>query len=142
LQRNRAAKRITETEDAAMLKLGEEFDKAECLMLSEVKLLLEADRETKIKKSGEASLNEIFQKTLAYAQRFSTLKNEDTIKEVRSLLVEAEVFKPFENAQLANLGCQDSDEAFALIPSLANKISGEDLQHYLNEIQNFTKFQG
>ncbi|PVU91717.1 hypothetical protein BB559_004021 [Furculomyces boomerangus] len=48
---SRGYKASTEEEDASMLRLGQDFQDSECLLISEVKILLEAQRDTKIKEN-------------------------------------------------------------------------------------------
>ncbi|KAJ1911464.1 DNA-directed RNA polymerase II subunit rpb4, partial [Coemansia sp. S17] len=70
--------RAEETLDAGKLELGEVFQDAECLLISEVKVLLEAQYESK---KEEKNLTDVYTKTLEYVQKFSRYTNRDTIKE-------------------------------------------------------------
>ncbi|CAM0142998.1 hypothetical protein NQZ79_g356 [Umbelopsis isabellina] len=65
----------------------------------------------------------------------------ESVREVRSLLKESEL-SHFEIAQLANLCCDDAEEAKALIPSLHNKIDDDRLQELMNQMLTIKKFQG
>ncbi|KAJ2486186.1 DNA-directed RNA polymerase II subunit rpb4 [Coemansia sp. RSA 2050] len=78
--------------DAGKLKLGEDFQDAECLLISEVKVLLEAQYESK---KEEKSLTDVYTKTLEYVQKFSRYTSRDTVKEVRALLKQTNL-EPFE----------------------------------------------
>ncbi|KAJ1740854.1 RNA polymerase B [Coemansia sp. RSA 1085] len=127
-----------ESLDAAKLDLGADFQDAECLLISEVKVLLEAQYDTK---KEEKSLDETYTKTLEYVQQFSRYTNRDTIKEVRALLKPTEL-EPFECAQLGNLCCSEFDEAKTLIPSIGNKISDDDLDSLLKQMDSLKKYQG
>ncbi|KAJ2104202.1 RNA polymerase B [Coemansia sp. S142-1] len=105
--------RAEETLDAGKLELGEVFQDAECLLISEVKVLLEAHRYT----------------------------NRDTIKEVRALLKPTNL-EPFECAQLGNLCCSEYEEIKSLVPSIGNKISDDDLDSLLKQMDSLKKYQG
>ncbi|ORX95239.1 DNA-directed RNA polymerase II subunit RPB4 [Basidiobolus meristosporus CBS 931.73] len=129
-----------EEEDASQLKLGEEFQNAQCLFISEVKILLEAQRDAKVDEVGEKSLTSVFQKTMNYVQQFSRFTNRDTVREVRQLLSKQQL-EQFEMAQIANLVCEDSDEAKALVPSLTARKDDDGLQALLNEMLTLKKFQ-
>ncbi|KAJ2325058.1 RNA polymerase B [Coemansia sp. RSA 2702] len=127
-----------DTLDAAKLELGVDFHDAECLLISEVKVLLEAQYDNK---KDEKTLDETYTKTLDYVQQFSRYTNRDTIKEVRALLKPTEL-EPFECAQLGNLCCSEFDEAKTLIPSIGNKISDDDLDSLLKQMDSLKKYQG
>ncbi|KAJ2719283.1 RNA polymerase B [Coemansia sp. Benny D115] len=124
--------------DAATLDLGADFQDAECLLISEVKVLLEAQYDNK---KEEKNLKEVYTKTLDYVQRFSRYTNRDTIKEVRALLKPTDL-EPFECAQLGNLCCNEYEEAKSLIPSIGNKISDDDLDSLLKQMDSLKKYQG
>ncbi|KAI8388322.1 HRDC-like protein [Radiomyces spectabilis] len=129
-----------EIEDATTLKLGEEFINSQCLYISEVRILLEAQEDT-----NRAGLNRqttgVMAKTLEYVRTFSRFSNRDSVREVRQVLGKDDLAQ-FEVAQIANLCCEDAEEAKALIPSLANKIEDEPLQEMLNQMLTIKKFQG
>ncbi|KAJ1675226.1 RNA polymerase B [Spiromyces aspiralis] len=103
---------IVEEENAAKLQLGPDFNNEDCLLISELKILLEAQKESKAKDDS----------------RITSLFRRDNLTQ-------------FEIAQLCNLSCSDPDEAKALIPSLATKISDEDLDYLLKQMDNLKKFQ-
>ncbi|KAJ2554172.1 RNA polymerase B [Coemansia sp. RSA 1933] len=124
--------------DAGKLELGEDFQDAECLLISEVKVLLEAQYEGR---KDEKDLSGVFTKTLEYVQKFSRYTNRDTIKEVRALLKPTNL-EGFETAQLGNLCCSEYEEAKMLIPSIGDKISDEDLDSLLKQMDSLKKYQG
>ncbi|KAJ2777160.1 RNA polymerase B [Coemansia javaensis] len=139
MARNRLERPVAEESlDAARLELGVDFQDAECLLISEVKVLLEAQYDSK---KDEKSLDEVYTKTLEYAQKFSRYTNRDTIKEVRALLKPTGL-EPFECAQLGNLCCSEYEEAKSLVPSIASKISDEDLDSLLKQMDSLKKYQG
>ncbi|KAI9505319.1 RNA polymerase B [Coemansia spiralis] len=127
-----------ESLDAAKLELGEEFQDAECLLISEVKVLLEAQYDGR---KDDKEISSVFMKTLEYVQKFSRYTNRDTIKEVRALLKPTNL-EPFECAQLGNLCCSEYEEAKSLIPSIGDKISDEDLDSLLKQMDSLKKYQG
>ncbi|KAJ3073495.1 RNA polymerase B, partial [Quaeritorhiza haematococci] len=104
-----------EEEDAATLKFGEEFQDVQCLLISEVRVLLEVAKGRKEREGGDKAISEIMQKTIDYCDKFSRFSNKQTVKEVRTLFP-ADEFAQFEMAQLANLCCESAEEAKTLIP--------------------------
>ncbi|KAG0227056.1 RNA polymerase B [Actinomortierella wolfii] len=129
-------RRVIEEEDATTLKLGEGYEDAACLFISEVKILLEATQ--------RPNTSEVYQKTLNYVNQFNRFTNADVVREVRNGMNEEPIrstLKGFELTQLANLCCEEAEEAKALVPSLANKIDDDTLQNFLNTILDLKKFQ-
>ncbi|KAJ2764862.1 RNA polymerase B, partial [Coemansia nantahalensis] len=139
MPKNKLVRPVTEESlDAARLELGVDFQDAECLLISEVKVLLEAQYDSK---KEEKNLDEVYTKTLEYVQKFSRYTNRDTIKEVRALLKPTEL-EPFECAQLGNLCCSEYEEAKSLVPSIGSRISDEDLDSLLKQMDSLKKYQG
>ncbi|CAO3681424.1 unnamed protein product [Umbelopsis ramanniana] len=87
-------------------------------------------------------ISSVLAKTVNYVQAFSRFTNRDSVREVRGLLAKDSSLSQFEIAQLANLCCDDSEEAKALIPSLHNKIDDDRLQELMNQMLTIKKFQG
>ncbi|ELR25354.1 DNAdirected RNA polymerase II subunit rpb4, putative [Acanthamoeba castellanii str. Neff] len=130
-----------EEEDASLLRLGLDFQNANCLLNSEVAILLEHRQQTAaVQEEGEAELSNVFLKTLSYVQRFSRYKTKAAVKEVRSLLTEKEL-EEFEIAALSNLCPETAEEAKSLIPSLAKRFDDEELQSVLNDLASFRRFE-
>ncbi|KAL6058292.1 DNA-directed RNA polymerase II subunit rpb4, variant 2 [Balamuthia mandrillaris] len=75
--------RPEEEEDATQLKLGQDFHEAQCLLNSEVAILLE-HRQQNAPEDSESEQSPVFLKTLAYVQRFSRYKNKTAVKQVRT----------------------------------------------------------
>ncbi|KAF3504440.1 hypothetical protein F2Q69_00045140 [Brassica cretica] len=74
-----------EEENAAELKIGDEFLKAKCLMNCEVSLILEHKYE-QLQLVSEDPMNQVsqvFEKSLQYVKRFSRYKNPDAVRQVR-----------------------------------------------------------
>ncbi|ESQ40929.1 hypothetical protein EUTSA_v10014976mg [Eutrema salsugineum] len=74
-----------EEENAAELKIGDEFLKAKCLMNCEVSLILEHKYE-QLQQVSEDPMNQVsqvFEKSLQYVKRFSRYKNPDAVRQVR-----------------------------------------------------------
>ncbi|MED6144519.1 DNA-directed RNA polymerase II subunit 4 [Stylosanthes scabra] len=74
-----------EEENAAELKIGEEFLKAKCLMNCEVSLILEHKYE-QLQQTSDDPMNQVsqvFEKSLQYVKRFSRYKNPDAVRQVR-----------------------------------------------------------
>ncbi|KAJ2521830.1 RNA polymerase B [Coemansia sp. RSA 2049] len=128
--------------DAGKLELGEDFQDAECLLISEVKVLLEAQYEgRKGEEEEDKEMSGVFTRTLEYVQKFSRYTNRDTIKEVRALMKPTSLH-PFECAQLGNLCCSEYEEAKSLVPSIGDKIGDEDLDSLLKQMDSLKKYQG
>ncbi|KAL1915765.1 uncharacterized protein VTP21DRAFT_6524 [Calcarisporiella thermophila] len=145
-----------EEEDAAILKLGIEYEGVHCLANSEVKILLEQQ----INNEPNKPLTNVYQKTLQHVKEFSRFHTHDTHREIRNLLDMGDLpeqqrdgdpehymhtklrLEPFEKAQLINLCCEDSEEAKSLIPSLNRpEVDDDELQKILNDLLNIKKFQ-
>ncbi|KIJ55547.1 hypothetical protein M422DRAFT_220275 [Sphaerobolus stellatus SS14] len=125
----------TEEEDAALLKLGSEFNNAGCLLISEVKYLLEHRDESKAPPDTP-----VYNKTLDYVKTFTRFQTSDAAGAVRDILRRESQLTQFETAQIANLCPVTADEAKSVIPSLV-KLEDDRLQALLDEIQTMRKFQ-
>ncbi|KAJ3129127.1 DNA-directed RNA polymerase II subunit rpb4 [Nowakowskiella sp. JEL0407] len=132
------SRHVVEDTDASELKFGEEFQNIQCLLVSEVYVLLQVAKEKKVVEHGGDTTSEIMQKTIDYCSAFGKFTNKNAVKELRQLFPEGE-FSQFEMAQLANLCCETAEEAKALIPSLAHK-DDDDLQLLLTQMSNLRKF--
>ncbi|KAF9430368.1 RNA polymerase B [Podila epigama] len=89
-------------------------------------------------------LGAVYQKSLNYVTQFNRFTNPDVVREVRTAMNEEPIHSlltGFELAQLANLCCEEAEEAKALIPSLANRIDDDTLQAFLNQTLDLKKFQ-
>ncbi|KAL8501025.1 hypothetical protein ACS0TY_020557 [Phlomoides rotata] len=74
-----------EEENAAELKIPDEFLKAKCLMNCEVALILEHKYE-QLQQMADDPMNQmsqVFEKSLQYVKRFSRYKNPDAVRQVR-----------------------------------------------------------
>eukprot|EP01111_Echinosteliopsis_oligospora_P001757 TRINITY_DN1256_c0_g1_i1.p1 TRINITY_DN1256_c0_g1~~TRINITY_DN1256_c0_g1_i1.p1 ORF type:complete len:138 (-),score=37.40 TRINITY_DN1256_c0_g1_i1:44-457(-) len=131
-------KTTNEEEDVSLLKLGSDFTDAPCLLNSEVAILLEYRKE----RERDAELSNMFNKTLAYAERFSRNKNKTSVKEIRGLLEQQRGdfrLRPYEVASIANLCPEAVDEAKSLIPSLSI-YNDDDLSLVLADLASFKRF--
>ncbi|KAF8317777.1 HRDC-like protein [Cantharellus anzutake] len=122
-----------EEEDADVLKLGSEFNNAGCLLISEVKSLLEL-------RATQPPDNQVYAKTVRYVNDFSKFGSRDTILALREIFKQQPDLTQFEVAQIANLCPADIEEARNCIPSLL-KIEDDKLQALLDEVQALRKFQ-
>ncbi|KAJ3416104.1 RNA polymerase B [Chytridiales sp. JEL 0842] len=130
-------------EDAAECRFGDEFQDVQCLLISEVRVLLEAAEDKKRKDGGVGGMSDIKQKTLDHCQRFSRFTNKQTVKEIRQLYSH-EQFHDFEVAQLANLCCETVEEAKSLIQSLSKRfdnIEDAKLQDLLDQMSSLRRYQ-
>ncbi|KAI0684287.1 HRDC-like protein [Cytidiella melzeri] len=123
----------TEDEDAAALKLGAEFNNAGCLLISEVKYLLE-------NREKDAPDTAVYNQTLDYVKTFAKFHTTDSASAVRETLRREPALTQFETAQIANLCPADAEEAKSIVPSLV-KIDDDKLQVLLDEIQTMRRFQ-
>ena len=89
-------------EDAARLLLGADFEHADCLLNSEVQLILESKRLELTDEAQEEQLSAVFEKTLQYVNSFNLYKGKTAVKEVRQIL-SGKGLHSFELAALANL---------------------------------------
>ncbi|KAL7409683.1 HRDC-like protein [Mrakia frigida] len=140
--RSKIAKRgAPEQEDAAELKLGDEFNDVGCLLNAEVQYLLARTS------NGGPTVNDsaVYRKTWEHVQSYSSGTVEQTLTDVqniRSILDRTEgLFKPFEIAQIGNLAPGSAEEAKALIPSL-NRVDDEILQSILDELKVLRSYKG
>ncbi|KAL6058291.1 DNA-directed RNA polymerase II subunit rpb4 [Balamuthia mandrillaris] len=133
--------RPEEEEDATQLKLGQDFHEAQCLLNSEVAILLE-HRQQNAPEDSESEQSPVFLKTLAYVQRFSRYKNKTAVKQVRTLLTEKQLHE-YEIAALSNLCPETAEEALSLIPTLAKRFDSDDkeLQLILDDLASFRRFE-
>ncbi|KAI7903193.1 HRDC-like protein [Cokeromyces recurvatus] len=102
-------------EDASTLKLGEEFSTAQCLYISEVRIILEAQEDSKENGTDTRPRTNVMSKTVDYVRTFSKFNNIEAVREVRQVLAKDNMSQ-YEVAQLANLCCEDAEEAKALVP--------------------------
>ncbi|KAG8387411.1 hypothetical protein BUALT_Bualt02G0018700 [Buddleja alternifolia] len=126
-----------EEENAAELKIPDEFLKAKCLMNSEVALILEHKYE-QLQQMGDDPMNQVsqvFEKSLQYVKRFSRYKNPDAVRQVReypSLCV------------LGNLCPETVEEAIAMVPSIKTRGRAHDdeaIEKMLNDLSLIKKFE-
>jgi DNA-directed RNA polymerase II subunit RPB4 len=73
-------------------------------------------------------------KTMDYLDQFGRFKRKENVEAVERLLSAHQELAKFERAQLGSLCCEAAEEAKTLIPSLADKISDDDLEDLLKEI--------
>lgn len=73
-------------------------------------------------------------RTLDYLDAFARFKQKENVEAVERLLSAHKELAKFERAQLGSLCCETAEEAKTLIPSLADKISDDDLQELLDEM--------
>ncbi|GLU18393.1 hypothetical protein SLE2022_346970 [Rubroshorea leprosula] len=134
-----------EEENAAELKIGDEFLKAKCLMNCEVAILLE-HRCEQLRHVSEDAMNQVpqvFEKSLQYVKRFSRFSNQEAVKQAREVLSRYGLTE-FELAVLGNFCPENAAEAIATVPTLKTKGRGldeETIQKLLDELAMIKKFQ-
>uniref|UniRef100_A0A0E0JUN9 RNA polymerase Rpb4/RPC9 core domain-containing protein n=1 Tax=Oryza punctata TaxID=4537 RepID=A0A0E0JUN9_ORYPU len=138
-----------EEENAAELKIGEEFLKAKCLMNCEVAIILEHKYEQiQHMSDGDPSsqVSQVFEKSLQYVKRFSRYKNPDAVRQVRETLSRYGLAE-FELCTLGNLCPDTTDEASALVPSLRSggrfvgDPGNDKIDKMLNDLSLIKKFE-
>ncbi|KAK7554511.1 RNA polymerase Rpb4 [Phyllosticta citricarpa] len=115
------------------LKLGE-FQNVTTLTLSEARLIIDAIVEHRKKHKIALNETETLTKMRAYLDVFSRFKDRDDCDSIDNLLRTRNDLAGFERSQLGSLCCDNAEEAKTLIPSLVDKISDDDLQQLLLEI--------
>jgi len=128
-------------EDASELKLGRDFQEAQCLLNSEVAILLETSQQElgEENEGKDAEMSSVFLKTMNYVKRFSRYKNKAAVKEVRSILTKKNL-EEFEIASLSNLLPETEEEAKSLIPTLSFKFDDEELESVLTDLKSYASF--
>ncbi|KAI5310756.1 RNA polymerase B, partial [Ascosphaera atra] len=131
----------TELEATTQLKLGE-FQDVPTLSLSEARLVINKvlDLRRKGNTAGHTEEPEALIKTQDYLEVFARFKEKENIEAVERLLSAHPELELFERSQLGSLCCDNAEEAKSLIPSLANKISDNDLQELLDELTKLRNF--
>ncbi|KAI5069250.1 hypothetical protein GOP47_0015551 [Adiantum capillus-veneris] len=126
-----------EEEDASELKLGEDFEKAKCLMNSEVAVILERKYEQIQQLSDPASqVSQVFEKSFQYVKHFSRYQNPNAVKQVREVLSQNQLAE-FEVCVIGNLCLDTLEEAKALVPSLAKRSKSDEDDADLATIKKF-----
>ncbi|KAI3868525.1 hypothetical protein MKW98_001169 [Papaver atlanticum] len=134
-----------EEENAAELKIGEEFLKAKCLMNCEVALILDRkfDQLQAMSSDPMSQVSQVFEKSQQYVKRFSRYKNADAVRQVREILSRYQLAE-FELCVLGNLCPETADEAKAMVPSITTKERGctdENIEKMLNDLSLIKKFE-
>ncbi|XP_050380307.1 DNA-directed RNA polymerase II subunit 4 [Argentina anserina] len=106
-----------EEENAAELKIGDEFLKAKCLMNCEVSLILDHKFEQYQQDDPRNQVSQVFEKSMQYVKRFSRYKNPGAVKQVREILSKYQLTE-FELCVLGNLCPETVEEAIAMVPSI------------------------
>ncbi|TYK00568.1 DNA-directed RNA polymerase II subunit 4-like [Cucumis melo var. makuwa] len=130
-----------EEENAAELKIGDEFLKAKCLMNCEVSLILEHKYEQLQQRAEDPTnqISQVFEKSLQYVKRFSRYKNPDAVRQVREYQL-----AEFELCVLGNLCPETVEEATSIVPSLKTKgrvHDDEAIEKMLNDLSLIKKFE-
>ncbi|KAK0737705.1 HRDC-like protein [Apiosordaria backusii] len=123
-----------EEEAGAVLKLGE-FQDVDTLTLSEASLVINALMAKRRKDRKDRNETDALNQTLDYLDAFARFKAKENVEAVERLLSTHKELSKFERAQIGSLCCDTADECKTLIPSLADKISDEDLQELLDELE-------
>ncbi|RAL45958.1 unnamed protein product [Cuscuta campestris] len=134
-----------EEENAAELKIGDDFLKAKCLMNCEVALILEHKYEQLQQMSEDPTthISQVFEKSLQYVKRFSSFKTTDAVRQAREILSRYQLAE-FELCVLGNLCPETVEEAIAMVPSLKNRgrsLDDEVIEKMLNDLSMIKKFE-
>ncbi|THG09724.1 hypothetical protein TEA_006549 [Camellia sinensis var. sinensis] len=140
-----------EEENAAELKIGDDFLKAKCLMNCEVSLILEHKYE-QLQQVADDPMNQVsqvFEKSLQYVKRFSRYKNPDSVRQAREILSRYQLAE-FELCVLGNLCPETVEEAIAMVPSIKSffvlqsrgrALEDEAIEKMLNDLSLIKKFE-
>ncbi|PHH61843.1 hypothetical protein CDD81_7771 [Ophiocordyceps australis] len=120
-------------EASSTLNLGE-FQEVDTLTLSEASLVLNALVAKRRNDRKNMNETEMLHQTLGYLEHFARFTQKENVEAVERLLSSHKTLAKFERAQLGSLCCENADEAKTLIPSIADKISDDDLQELLDEM--------
>lgn len=106
--------------DAARLELGEDFAKAECLVMAEVAQRMRDRAERQAQDGGPAAPTHLVtKKAQLYAERFAKGFSPAAAHQVKADLAAAGL-EPFEVAVVANLLPDDAETAESLQPSITS----------------------
>ncbi|KAK6922913.1 RNA polymerase subunit Rpb4/RPC9 [Dillenia turbinata] len=142
-----------EEENAAELKIGDEFLKAKCLMNCEVALILDRKYEQLQQMSEDPTnqVSQVFEKSLQYVKRFSRYKNPDAVRQVREYPSSLKQLVSIDNnlimmilCVLGNLCPETVEEAIAMVPSIRSKGRAHDdeaIEKMLNDLAMIKKFE-
>ncbi|KAI8815282.1 HRDC-like protein [Cladochytrium replicatum] len=131
-----------EETDANVLQFGEEFNGCQCMMTSEVSVVLTfaLDRISTVQ-NGSKLATDVIQKSAEYCSKFGKFANaKTTTREIRNLFPPGK-YSEFEIAQLGTLLPESAEEAKLLIPSLHTK-DEEELDTLLRAMMALKKYQG
>ncbi|KAH9718275.1 DNA-directed RNA polymerase II subunit 4 [Citrus sinensis] len=141
-----------EEENAAELKIGDEFLKAKCLMNCEVAIILHHKYE-QLQQTSDDPMNQVsqvFEKSLQYVKRFSRYKNPDAVRQVREYpsslwkILSRYQLAEFELCVLGNLCPETVEEAIAMVPSIKTRGRAHDdeaIEKMLNDLSLIKKFE-
>ena len=133
----------TEDEDAQMNRTR--YSEAQCLSVSEVRLVMEAMIYDYNNRNEDASSTntQVFEKTLKYVQRFGGNVSQEAVQLIRDMLTKQNGLHTLKPAVVSNLRPVDYDEAKTLVPSLEaeGRASEEQIQRMLDEMANVRRFE-
>ncbi|ONK81688.1 uncharacterized protein A4U43_C01F31860 [Asparagus officinalis] len=136
---------LEEEENAAELKIGDEFLKAKCLMNGEVARILDKrlDQLQQFSDDPSNQISQVFEKSHQYVKRFSRFKNNDAVTQVREVLSRYQLTE-FELVVIGNLCPETVEEAIAMVPSMKSKGRGLDddaIEKMLHDLSLIKKFE-
>ncbi|KAL0390703.1 UNVERIFIED_CONTAM: DNA-directed RNA polymerase II subunit [Sesamum calycinum] len=141
---------VEEEENAAELKIPDEFLKAKCLMNCEVALILEHKYE-QLQQMADDPMNQmsqVFEKSLQYVKRFSRYKNPDAVRQVREILSRYQLaeFEGIVSTFPAEFctSAKTVEEAIAMVPSIKTRGRAHDdeaIEKMLNDLSLIKKFE-
>ncbi|KAG6487000.1 hypothetical protein ZIOFF_055581 [Zingiber officinale] len=155
-----------EEENAAELKIGDEFLKAKCLMNCEVARILDHKYDQLQQMSADPTnqISQVFEKSMQYVKRFSNYKNTDAVRQARDSksfnlnwfrrVLSRYKLAEFELCVLGNL-CPDTvEEAIAIVPSIkiaignaydsqskGRKLEDDAIEKMLHDLSLIKKFE-
>lgn len=110
------------------------FHPGECLLLSEVSVILQKRRE---ESAPGSEMPNVFNTTMDYVTRFSAFKSIEVTVEVRRTLARLNLSE-YELVSLANLCPETPEEAKSLIPTL-KRLDDPTIEAIISDIKNFKR---
>ena len=122
-------------EEKPTIELTNEFEQGNCQPITIAGLCALLKQTDKQKKSDQE--NSIFKETKEYAYKFNKYgMSDDLTKKVIKLqkIIPDNLITSIETVQLIDILPGNCEEAFSLIPSLKDKLSNDQLENYLQEL--------
>ncbi|KAL9089564.1 MAG: hypothetical protein Q9159_002442 [Coniocarpon cinnabarinum] len=125
-------------EAGATLNLGE-FSGDYALSNSEARLLLTVLTEKQRNVNPNFRESETLARTMDHLDAFARIKQATIVTQLETVLKNAPNLTTFEKSQLGSLCCVDVDEAKTLVPSIATKLTDDEILNLLNQLTDLQR---